>query len=148
MKEFNHYTEEDFQSYFDNNFAGDVKSFENHLQQCEHCNKIFETYSLVWSFAKNDFQIKRLGIDLAYSVANKVYGVKERKAVFERVMYAIFICLGCVCLFFCVKHLVSSSMPVPFILLTIHIGLFLWVNYKEVKIVEQKFAFHNEKMGV
>jgi hypothetical protein len=144
MKESSHYTEEDFQNYLDNNFAGDVKFFEYHLQQCEYCSKIFETYSLVWSFTKNDLQIKGLEIDLAYSVANKVYAVKERKT-FERVMYAIFTGLGSVCLYFCFKDLVSSLMPVPFILLTIHLGLFLWVNYKEVRTVERKFALHHGK---
>jgi len=140
MKESTHYTEEDFQNYFDNNFTGDVKSFKGHLQQCEHCNKIFETYSLVWSFTKNDLQVKRLRIDLASTVTNKIFAIKERNTIFfERALYTISICLGTVCLFFCFKNLLSSSMPVPFIVLAIHLGLFLWVNYKEVKTVEQKF---------
>jgi hypothetical protein len=140
MKESTHYREEDFQNYLDNNFAGDVNSFENHLQQCAYCNKIFKTYSLVWSFAKDDLQIEQLGIDLAFSVTNKVYAAKERNTILERVMYAIFIYLGGVCLFFCFKHLISSAMPVPLILLMIHLTFFLWVNYKEVKTVEKKFT--------
>ena len=78
MKESSHYTDEDFQSYFDNNFAGDVNFLENHLQECELCSKNFKAYSLVWSFAKNDLKTEPLRIDLAYSVANKVFASKRK----------------------------------------------------------------------
>lgn len=140
MKEFNHFTEEDFQSYFDKSFTGDVKVFENHLHACELCNKNFEAYSLVWSFAKNDLQTEPLRMDLAYTVANKVFAVKESNPVFDKVMYGLLICLGLLCLVLCFKFFISSSMPTPFILLAIPIGLFLWVNYKEIKIVQEKVA--------
>lgn len=144
MEEFNHFTEEDFQSYFDKSFTGDVKFFKNHLHECELCNKSFEAYSLVWSFAKNDLQVEPLRMDLAYAVANKVFAVQESKPVFEKVMYGLFISLGLVCLGLCFKFFISSSMPAPFILLAIPVGLFLWVNYKEIKIVQKKFALHYE----
>jgi len=140
MKEFSHYTEEDIQSYFDNSFAGDVNSLENHLRECELCTKNFEAYSLVWSFAKNDLQTEPLSIDLAYSVTNKVFAPKEHKPVFEKAMYGIFICLGILCLSLCFKYLISSSISTPFILLAIPFGIYLWLNYKEIKIVKQKFA--------
>ncbi len=142
MKELNHCTEEDFQSYFDNSFTGDVNSLENHLQECELCSKNFKAYSLVWSFAKNDLQTEPLRIDLAYCVANKVFAIKESKAVFEKVMYAIFICLGIVFLFLCFNYFIAHSIPTPFILLAIPVGLYLWLNYKEIKIIEQKFALY------
>ena len=38
MKEFSHYTDEDFQNYFDNNLAAEV-NLENHLLECELCSK-------------------------------------------------------------------------------------------------------------
>ena len=140
MKEFSHYTEEDFQSYFDNSFTGDANSLENHLQECELCSKNFKAYSLVWSFAKNDLKTEPLRIDLAYSVANKVFAVKESKHVFEKVMYGMFICLGIVCLTLCFNYLISNAIPTPFILLIIPFCLYLFLTYKEIKIVAQKFA--------
>jgi hypothetical protein len=148
MKEFSHYTDEDFQNYFDKSFTGDVKFFENHLRECELCNKNFEVYSLVWLFAKNDLQTEPLRMDLAYAVANKVFAIKESKPVFEKVMYGLLICLGLVSLSLCFNFLLSSSIPTPFILLAIPVGLFLWVNYKEVTIIEQRFAAQYEEIRV
>jgi hypothetical protein len=142
MKEFNHYTEEDFQSYFDNSFAGDTNLLENHLRECERCSKTFEAYSLVWSFAKNDLKTDPLKINLAHVVANKVFAVKERKPVFEKVMYGMLICLGIVCLFLCFNYLISRAMPALFILLIIPFCLYLLLTYKEISIVNRKFAFH------
>jgi hypothetical protein len=143
MKNCRHYTDEDFQNYLDNTFTGNISSLENHIQECELCSKNLEAYSLVWSFSKSNLQTKPLGIDLAYSVTNKVFSVKENKHVFEKVMYGILICLVIVCLALCLRFLLSSSIPVSFILLTIPVGLFLWVNYKEIKIVQKKIALYS-----
>jgi hypothetical protein len=142
MKEFTHYTEEDLQGYFDRNFAGDITALENHLQECELCSKNFEAYSMVWSFAKNDLKIEPLRINLANTVANKVFAAKESYPVFEKVMYGIFICLGIVCLYLCFNYLFSHSIPTPFILLTIPFCLYLLLTYKEIRIVNKKFALY------
>jgi len=142
MKEFRHYTEEDLQSYFDNAFTGDVNVLENHLGECEICRKNFKAYSLIWSFAKNDLKTSPLGIDLASAVASKIFVVKESKAVFEKVMVAIFLCLGIVCVFWCFYYLISNSIPTPFILLLIPFCLYLLLTYKEIRIVNRKFAAH------
>ena len=142
MKGFSHYTEEDFQSYFDRNFAGDVTSLENHLKGCELCSKNFEAYSSVWSFAKNALKIESLRIDLAHAVANKVFAAKESIRFFEKVMYGMFICLGIVCLYLCFNYLFSHSIPTPFILLTIPFCLYFLLAYKEIRIVNKKFTLH------
>ena len=42
MKEPGHYTDEDFQSYFDNTFTGNVSSLESHIKECELCSKKFK----------------------------------------------------------------------------------------------------------
>jgi hypothetical protein len=141
MKEFNHYSGEDFQNYLDNNFTGDTGTFKNHLKECESCFTDFKAWSLVWSFAKNDLKTEPLRIDLAYVVANKVFPVRDSKRVFEKVMYGMIICLGIVCLFVCVNFLISHSIPAPFILLIIPICLYLLITYKEISIIDQKFSF-------
>jgi hypothetical protein len=140
MKEFSHYSEEDFQSYLDGSYGGDGNALENHLLECEPCNKNFKAYSLIWLFAKNDLKTEPLRIDLAYSVANKIFAAKESKPVFEKFMYGLLICLGIVSLFLYFNYLIAYPVPTPFLLLIIPVGGYLWLNYKEIKIVEQKFA--------
>ncbi len=140
MSEFSHYTEEDFQSYFDNNFTGNANLMGKHLQSCELCRKNFQAYSLVWSFAKNELQAERLRIDLACSVADKIFTFREKAPVFERVIYGILICLAIACLFLCLNFLISRSVPTPFIVLIVPFGLYLLLSYKEIKMVSQKFA--------
>jgi hypothetical protein len=140
MKEFSHFTEEEFQNYLDKNFTGDIRSFESHLHECELCNKEFKAYSYVWSFAKNDLQVEPLRMDLAFAVASKIFAVRKNIPVFEKVMYGLLISLGLACLVLCFRFFVSFSMPTSFILFAIPLSLFLWVNYKEIKIVREKFA--------
>jgi hypothetical protein len=142
MKEFSHFTEEDFQSYFDKSFADDTNALENHLRECALCSKTFKAYSLVWSFAKNDLQTEPLRIDLAAVVASKAFAVEERKPVVEKLMYGMLICLGIISLSLCFNYLISRSMPTPFILLTIPFCLYLLLTYKEISIVNRKFTFH------
>lgn len=145
MNELSHYTEEDFQNFFLKNFEGDVNSLENHLRECERCNENFKAYSSIWSFAKNDLKVDTLKVDLAYTVAFKVFAAKERQSAFEKVMYGMLVTLLIALLSFCVKYLLSNALPTPFVLLLIPFGLFLWVSYKEMKIVQRKFALHYDR---
>lgn len=77
MKNINHYSEEDFQNYFDKTFTGDVKSFEQHLEECEFCSDTFHSYSRVWSFAKKEMKSEKLRIDLASVVAVRIFEKKS-----------------------------------------------------------------------
>jgi hypothetical protein len=140
MNELNHYSEEDFQNYFDKSFEGDVIAMESHVRECERCNESFKAYSAIWAFANNDLKVESLKIDLAYTVANKVFEVKESQSAFEKVMYGMLVTLMVALLYLCFKHLASSAFPTAAILLLIPFALFLWVNYKEIKILQQKFA--------
>ena len=139
MKEPGHYTDEDFQSYFDNTFTGNVSALESHVKECEFCSKKFKAYSVVWSFAKNDLKTKSLRIDLSYLVADKVFSVKENRYVFDKVMYGILICLEIVCLPLCLKFLLSLPIPSSFILMIVPVALFLWMSYREIRMFQKKF---------
>ena len=145
MKEPDHYTDEDIQSYHENTFTGNVSSLETHIQECELCSKKVKAYSAVWSFAKNDLKTEPLRIDLAYAVADKVFPVKQYAYVFEKILYGALICLGIVCLSLCLKYMLSTSIPPSYILQGIPVGLFLWVSYMEIKIINKKLALYNTR---
>ena len=140
MKAYSHYKEEDFQNYFDNHFTGDRAQLENHLLDCERCSKNFQAYASVWSFTKKELKTEPLSIDLAYVVANRVFAAREIKPVYETIFYGILIGLAIACLYLCISNLIFNSMPIPFLLLIIPLGLYLLLSYKEIKMVNQKFA--------
>ena len=140
MNKTEHYTEDDFQNYLDHHFTGDRNEMESHLQDCELCHEKYQAYHAVWTFARYDLGTDQLGIDLAKVVANKVFVNKERKNIFELLMYGLFICIVMACLYVSFEYLSSLSIPFSSILCLIPLFLYFILSYKEIQIVHRKFA--------
>ena len=140
MNELKHYSEEEFQSYFDHSFTDDLRSFEQHIKVCDSCSETFKAYSLVWSFAKNELKTESLKIDLANTVTNMVFIKKESKPVFDKLIYGMIFCLALACLYLSIHYLLSNSIPAVFALLIIPFVLHLLLTYKEISMLIRKFS--------
>ena len=138
MNETIHYHEEDFQNYLENSLEGNAAAFESHIKECPSCSANLEAYSQVWSFIKNDVKIEDLKIDLAKSVADKVFRIEPRYVVADNAMYALVLALGFISITFCLQYLASLSIPKGFILLIIPGCLYFWVSMEEVKALNKR----------
>lgn len=139
MNQADHYTEEDLQNYIQGSFEGDAKAVEAHLQVCERCNESYKAYSSVWNFMMNDLQVENLKIDLVRSVADRAFKPKKKSSAMETTLYGSIVSLIIALLFLCLKSLLASSVPVPFLLFLFPAALFLWINFKEIRMVQEKY---------
>lgn len=139
MKNINHYSEEDFQNYFDKTFTGDIKSFEQHLEECEFCSDTFNSYSRVWSFAKKEMKSEKLRIDLASVVAVRIFEKKNRKSFLDQFLYGLLCCLAICCFYLIIKNLYATSISPVLVFLIIPLFLNFLMSYKEATILNRKY---------
>ncbi len=134
-----HYSDEEFQDYFDGCLAADADELKDHLRDCESCRQNFEAYSAVWTFFQYDLQAPALRIDLAHSVT-EVFRTKERNTHLEKIIYGTFAALCIAGIIWCCSHLVSLSPSGAVALLTIPFVVYVLLTYKEVQLIRRRFS--------
>jgi hypothetical protein len=143
MKKSKHLSEEDFQNYIENSSTTDLKLFNEHIRVCEQCRESFQAYSSVWSFVRNDYKIETLRIDLASTVAGKVFLKKRSNPVSVVILFVTLLLLGTISAFLYFKFIIVQSVPVLFVgLFAIPLIFYFWLSLKEMNIIRNKFAIY------
>jgi len=143
MEKSKHLTEEDFQNYFENSMADDNFQFNEHIRECKQCNESFQTYSIVWSFVRNDFKIESSQTNFAATVADKVFMMKRNRFVFEYILIGILILLCIISISICFKFLIANSTPFVLLLLTtVPLLFYFMLSLKEISILRNKFGIY------
>lgn len=139
MNEPAHYTDEDFQRYFDGALS-DSDAFLAHVQSCPSCRKSYDAYAATWS-AISIAETEALSFDLADAVAERIF--RPQPAAFverpverflETGLYALLACLAIVCVFACSRELSRQALPAEWMLLLIPAAVYAALLMKEIRI--------------
>jgi hypothetical protein len=141
MQNSDHYSDEDFQQFLDNHFAGNREEFETHLRECSQCNRQFIAYRSVFSYLQTEFEPAVLEISVAKETADRVFGGVRTKTMLEKAMYWLIFGLTVVIVIICLRYLTDSSFSMVLVAgMVAIVGLHALLSNEEIKLMRQQFS--------
>lgn len=141
----NHYTDEDFQSYFEGGLDVAPESFKAHLQACPVCKNNYEAYASTWSFIA-EVKTPPLSVNLAEVVTARIFDAapvvrkSERgRSLLEGGLYGLLVCLALGCVAMCIRELMRHLLPLPWLLLLLPVLLYAGLLGKEVDAINSRW---------